>query len=203
MIKEVRRYFDKYSYKKFRESIRFLFEFKYPKLILLALSIVFAYYLFRNPVVVEKIASLHGLSYFGIFIAGLLFSFGFTAPFAFGFFLVIKPENIFLTALIGGFGAFLSDMIIFKTIKFSLMDEFLLLKKTTPLKKINKIIKKNFEWKIRNYILYFFAGLIIASPLPDEIGIAMLAGLTEIDQRKLGVISIIMNTIGIFILLLI
>ena len=83
------------------------------------------------------------------------------------------------------------------------MDEFLLLKRTTPLKKINKIIKTNFEWRIRNYILYFFVGLIIASPLPDELGIAMLAGLTEIDQRKLGAISIVMNTLGIFILLLI
>ncbi len=203
MIKEVRKYFDKYSYKKVRDTVRFIFEFKYPKLFLLMLSIILAYYLFRNPAVAAKIAPLHELSYLGIFLAGLLFSFGFTAPFAVGFFLVVNPDNIFLAALAGGFGAFLSDMIIFKTIKLSLMDEFLLLKRTTPLKKINKIIKTNFEWRIRNYILYFFVGLIIASPLPDELGIAMLAGLTEIDQRKLGAISIVMNTLGIFILLLI
>ena len=51
--------------------------------------------------------------------------------------------------------------------------------------------------------MYAVAGLIIASPLPDEAGIILLAGLTKIKASILAPISLAMNTLGILILLLI
>ena len=83
------------------------------------------------------------------------------------------------------------------------MDEFNRLENTTPMKQIRKELKKDFGKKIRNYILYFFAGIIIASPLPDELGVSMLAGLSDIKIKVLTTISFIMNSFGIFVVLLI
>ncbi len=178
-----------------------LFRFKYPKITALIISSILAYLIFKNASVQEFIIGLNNLSYIGIFIAGILFSFGFSVPFSIGFFLSIHPENIFLASIIGGIGALFSDLFIFKMIRLSFMDEFNKIKKTKLIKDTNDLFKKNINAKIRLYILYTFAGIIIASPLPDEIGVSMLAGLTTINIKKLSIISFIMNTIGIFAIL--
>lgn len=180
-----------------------LFRFRYPKLFILVLFSIFAYFLFNNDSMQNIVNNLGELSYFGVFIAGLFFSFGFTTPFAVGFFLTLQPENIFLAAIIGGSGALISDLLIFKLIKFSFMDEFKRLEKTKLIKKITKEFSSKPLAKIKNYLLYAAAGIVIASPLPDEVGVSMLAGLTSIRLHALAVISLIMNTIGIYIMLLI
>lgn len=179
-----------------------LFKFKYPKLCLLIFFIILAYYIFSNNLIQAQIDSLNNYTYLGIFIAGLLFSFGFTTPFAIGFFVTSEPSNLALAALIGGIGAMLADLVIFKTIKFSFMDEFDKIKHTQIMKSFIKLLKKDVPSKIRSYLLYTFAGIVIASPLPDELGMMMLAGLSHVKPYKLAIISFIFNTIGILILLL-
>ncbi len=174
----------------------------YPKLALLVISIIVAYYLFTLPTIKTFFENLGTLGYVGIFFAGLFFSFGFTAPFAIGIFATLNPENIALAALIGGFGALLSDLLIFRFIRFSFIDEFTRLQKIRPFRILSTSIKNNMAEKVRLYLLYALAGFIIASPLPDEVGISMLAGLTTIQMRKLAFISFIGNTCGIFTILL-
>jgi hypothetical protein len=180
-----------------------LFNFKYPKTFLLVLCIISAYYLFSSPLVSDKISNLGTLGYFGSFISGLLFSFGFTAPFAIGYFLQLNPSNIFLNCIIGGAGAVISDLLIFSIIRFSFMDEFKRIKKTKPIRYVNRLLELSFGHKIRNYLLYIFAGLVIASPLPDELGVTMLAGLSRIKPIYLSILSFILNSSGILIILLI
>ncbi|MBI2044077.1 hypothetical protein HYT24_01810 [Candidatus Pacearchaeota archaeon] len=141
------------------------------------------------------------MEYIGIFIAGLFFSFGFSAPFAVGFFLTIQPQNIWLATIIGGSGALIADLIIFKMIKFSFMDEFEKLERTKVMKEIIKDFSYKPLAKIKNYLLYAIVGIVISSPLPDEIGVSMLAGLTSIRIHILAIISFIMNSIGIYIML--
>ncbi|MEK6933600.1 MAG: hypothetical protein AABW75_01865 [Nanoarchaeota archaeon] len=179
-----------------------LFRFKYPKLLLLILIVIFTYILFTQPYFENSVSLIKNLGYFSILIAGILFSFGFTTPLAIGIFLSLNPENIFLAAILGGIGAMISDLIIFKIIKFSFINEFKLLEKTTPFRTILSLINKNIGHKIRIYFLYTVVGIIIASPLPDEIGVTMLAGLTSIKIKKLALISFVFNTLGILILLL-
>jgi len=179
-----------------------LFKFKYPKLALLFILIIVAYILFQNSGVSNSIAHLNQFSYVGGFISGILFSFGFSVPFAIGYFIVSNPSNIFLFALIGGLGASLGDLIIFKTIKFSFMDEFESLEKTKTFHKINLIAKKNISVHLRHYLTYILAGITIATPLPDEIGVTMLAGLTTIKPKVLALISLILHTIAIYLILI-
>ncbi len=132
-----------------------------------------------------------------------MFSFGFSAPFSVGLFLTMPVQNIYLAAAIGGFGAMLADITIFKIIKFSFMDEFNKLKKERFFVRTEKLIDKRLSVKVKYYLLYFLAGFFIASPLPDEFGVGMLAGLTKIRANVLAIISFALNTAGIFVLLLI
>jgi hypothetical protein len=180
-----------------------LFKFRYPKLMLLVVFSTVAYYIFSSPAVKNLVQNLDGFGYLGAFIAGMFFSFGFSTPFSIGFFIVSNPPNIYLASVIGGLGALIADLFIFKIIRFTFMDEFERLEKTAPIKKINYLLSTRFISKIKIYVLYVFAGIIIASPLPDELGVSMLAGLTRIKIHTLAIISFIMNSVGIFVILLI
>jgi len=55
--------------------------------------------------------------------------------------------------------------------------------------------------KIKAYMLYGVIGLLIASPLPDEIGVVLLAGLNHVKQKIFATASFILHIIGIFLLL--
>ena len=178
-----------------------LFGFKYPKLFLLALSIFLAYYLFSNPEISEWVGSLNRLNYLGMFIAGILFAFGFTAPFSIGFFLSINPQNIFLAAFIATLGSVFANLIIFKSIRFSFMDEFKEIEKTEAIQRIEKIIKNKKHSLIKHYLFYIFIGIFLATPLPDEIGVSMLAGLTKIKPINLVIISFILHALPILLLI--
>lgn len=182
---------------------RFMHNFHYPKITFLIILIFLAYYIFKNPIIHNFLSSLHGLSYLGIFLAGMLFAFGFTAPFAVGFFIVINPENIFLAGILGGFGALISDLIIFKFIRFSFTEEFKRLEHTKIIKKISNLIEHSLGHKLSAYLMYIFAGLIIASPLPDEAGVIILAGVTKIKPIIFAILSFILNSLGIMIILMI
>lgn len=178
-----------------------LFRFKYPKLLLLILSFILVYYLFKNSNISAWILSLEKIGYFGSLIAGCLISFGFSAVLGIGFFIALNPQNVILAAILGGLGAMIGDLIIFKSIKFSFMDEFKELEKTKAIRKIEEIVKKKKRVVIIHYLLYIFAGLFLATPLPDEIGVAMLAGLTTIKPVKLAIISFLVHSAAIFLIL--
>jgi hypothetical protein len=182
-------------------SRKSFFKISYPKITGLAIAIILAYLLFRNPDVSGFVSHLGYLSYFGSFLAGMLFSFGFTAPFAVGYFMTADHLVIWLMGLIGGMGAMVSDLLIFKFIKVSFSDEFDRMRKTEFVKNADRLVEKSIGKKIKMYLMYAIVGFLIASPLPDEAGIIVLAGLTEVKARVLSVISFILNTIGILIIL--
>jgi hypothetical protein len=177
-----------------------LFGIKYPKLIILILSIILSFIVFRNPTISGYIVSLGKLNSLGMFLGGMLSSFGFSAPFAIGFFIVSHPQNILLATVIGTSGAVISDVLIFKVIKISFLDEFEELERTKTLHKIKKIVDKNIALKIRHYLMYLFAGIMIVTPLPDEIGVSMIAGLTTIKQRVLGVASFALHFTALYLI---
>jgi hypothetical protein len=182
-----------------------LYKFKYPKLTLLILSIILAYVLFTNPNVESFISGIEKLGYFGTFIAGMLISFGFTAPFSVGYFITLNPENIIFNGFVGALGAMISNLIIFSLVKFSFKKEFLSLEKNMEkvkvVRRVENAFKNSFNGKIRHYLMYVFIGIFIASPLPDEIGDVLLAGFTKVKPLFLAIFSFILHFIGIVFLL--
>jgi len=177
------------------------FKLKYPKIISLGLVIIFAYILFSNLFIASYISKLHEFQYLSVFLFGMLFAFGFTAPFSVGYFLTYSSPNVLLAGIIAGIGAMISDLLIFKFIKFSFKDEFEMLKKEKATLSINQAMRKFLGERLRKGLLYVFAGMVIASPLPDEAGVTILAGLTNIKPTALAIIGFIFNTLGILILL--
>jgi len=185
------------------EKAKKFFSFKYPKLFILIILTLLAYYIFTQPFISGFIEFFDNLGYFGVLIAGILTGLGFAAPFGFGLIIKINPENILIASLLAGLGATIADLMIFKIIKLSFMDEFKRLEKTKLLKEIEHLVKKNRFVLVRHYLLYVFAGIILATPLPDEIGVSMLAGLTTIKPLKLAIIGFILHSLAIFLILLI
>ncbi len=178
---------------------------RYPRLLLLSCSFASAYVLyhlgyfdmFREPLSDHRYASA--------FLGGLLFSFGFTAPFGLAIFAEIGPSiNPVLGALLGGFGALLTDMCIFELARFSIfVDELHRLRESTLLRRLHALLHhKNVSERFRHYLLWSVAGLAIASPFPDEIGVTLLSGVADIDGRKFGVFCWALNTLGVLAVLL-
>ena len=87
--------------------------------------------------------------------------------------------------------------------KSQFMDEFKKLEKTKPLKGLIDLADKDLSMRFRHYLLYVVAGIVIASPLPDELGVSMLVGLSHIKPFSFALISFIMNSLGILVMLLI
>lgn len=175
-----------------------LHKLKYPKLILLVFTIFLAYFLFVKRDLLPFYDSLLYLGYFGALITGIFFAYGFTAAPATAVLLMISQNHsIILVSILAGFGAFLGDLIIFKLIKNSFSDELRKLSRERITRKINRVVPN----PIKKYVAPIFAGFIIASPLPDEIGVSLLAASKNISTNLFFIISYLLNTLGIFIIL--
>lgn len=171
---------------------------KYPKLFLLIITFIVAYFIFYERNIPFFHDVLISLGYFGTLIAGIFFAYGFTAaPATIFLILLAQNENIIVSALIGGIGAMIGDYLIFKLIRHSFHDEIEKLRNEKIIKHINQkspsIVKK--------YFLPVIAGFIIASPLPDEMGVALLATSKVISSRVFFIISFLLNTTGMFIII--
>ncbi|MEK6936423.1 MAG: hypothetical protein AABW67_06565 [Nanoarchaeota archaeon] len=182
-----------------------LFKYKYPKLTLLAISIILAYVLFTNEVVKNFLFGLDGFGYAGVFVAGMLFPLGFTTAFSVGFLVYLNPENIILSAFIGAIGVALANLLIFSFVKFSFENEFFILEerieRVKVIREAEKEFKKDVSKRIRHYLMYMFIGILIASPVPDEIADALLAGFTHVKPFFLAIFSFILSFIGLLFLL--
>ena len=175
---------------------------KHPKLVLLVLVIIFAYFIFSKPYVQEPLKNLGETSnYLATFVGGILFTFGFTTPIAIGIFLTLEPSNLLVAAIIGGLGAVLSDLVILRIIRKTYHAEFNDLKHASLIKRVRNLLHNKMSARFKHYLLYVVAGLVIALPIPDEIGVSMLAGFTHIKQTAFIILSFILHSIGILLFL--
>ena len=179
---------------------KLLSKIKYPKLLFLIFTFIIAYLIFTWRDFSPFHNFLFSLGYFGTFLAGMFFTSGFTAAPATAIMLILAQEqDILFTGFIAGFGALIGDLIIFTFIRYSLADE---IEKLSKEKSMNYLKNKNPN-ALKKYFVLALAGFIIASPLPDEIGVALLAGSKQISTKFFSVLSYILNTAGIFVILLI
>lgn len=173
---------------------------KYPKFLLLFITFIIAYLLFNSKDYGPFQDFIVGLGYSGTFVAGILFTYGFTSAPATAIFLILaEHQNIYLASFIGGFGALVGDLFIFSFIRQSFADE---IKKLTR-ERIVHYFSNRLPGIIKKYTLPVAAGIIIASPLPDEIGVSLLAASRIISTKIFALMSYTLNTAGIFAIYLI
>lgn len=179
-------------------------KFKYPKLLLLMLTIILALVFFYESTNYAPFNDfVISLKYLGTFLAGLFYSYGFTSNPATAILLILAQEqNILLATLIASIGTLLSDLLIFIFIKNSFIDEIEKLKKEKTIKYLQKKTKTIFGHYYK-YIIPTIAAILIASPLPTEIGITMMTSIKKISIKKFIIIAYILHTLGILTILLI
>jgi len=164
---------------------------------IIALSVVIAVILVRTDALVSLLTRTEELEFWGSFIAGIFFTSIFTtAPAIVTLGEIAQVYPIFLTALAGAAGAVVGDLIIFRFVKerFSehLMEVFGTQGGRKRLKHLLKI--RSFRW-----LTFLVGGFIIASPLPDELGVALL-GFSKMKISGFIAIAFIFNFIGILII---
>lgn len=171
--------------------------FKYPRLTILTIVIVLTFFIFSTQeITLANYLQIEGM--FGAFIAGLLYAFSFTAFISTALFInMAKSSDILLLGVIGGLGSVIADLIILKTARFSFNNEFKLLYKEPFFKRLSKPFPPLFLHTLKVII----ALVIIASPLPDEAGVTLLANGFLIPRPLFIALSFCLNTAGIFTIL--
>lgn len=104
----------------------------------------------------------------------------------------IPPLHI---ALVGGIGAVCGDLLIFRFVRSPLATYIVASASNKTMVRIGRIIAKSPFW----WIVPVMGAAIIASPLPDELGLIMM-GLSSIRLWAFLPISYAMNTLGIYLI---
>lgn len=175
-----------------------LYAAKYPKFLLFFITVLISYLVFSSRASLPFVNLTASLGYLGTFIAGIFFAYSYTAAPATALFLILaKEQNLIIAGLVGGLGALIGDLVIFSFITMSFKDEI----KKLASEKIVVYLDRNFPFRTKKYLIPIFAGLIIASPLPDELGIALLAVSQHISMKIFMLLSFALNTVGIYAIL--
>lgn len=173
----------------------YLQHWKYKHLAFFFISIIFVALLTQLELFHQTLIHLGNYGYIGAFIAGILFVSTYTVSIG-ALLLLILAEylNPIEIALIAGIGAVLGDYTIFSLIKDNLVDELTDIYKKFGGKHLSYLLHtRYFRWS-----LPVIGALIIASPLPDELGVGLM-GISRMKTYKFLILSFILNSIGIFI----
>lgn len=167
--------------------------FKYKYISLVLVGVIVAMILASNQPFQQFVHGLGTLEYVGALIAGLLFVSSFTIPAATVMIAILAADiHPFAIAFIGGLGAVIGDILIYKFVKDHLAEELIMLFG----KEGTSYVKSVFKSKYINWTLPIIGALVIASPLPDELGISLL-GLSKISPLKFVLISYASNFFGV------
>lgn len=169
---------------------------KYKNLTIFGFSLIIALILSRFEAFHTFLLNLGNFGYLGAFIAGALFVSTFTVATGAVILLVLaermSPIEI---GIIAGLGAVVGDFIIFRFIKNNLTQELTLIYNHID---GNHHLQKVLHSKYFSWTLPVIGAIIIASPLPDEIGVSLM-GITKMSTFHFLLISFVLNAIGIFL----
>jgi hypothetical protein len=157
---------------------------KYHNIILLAVGVVVAYYILAHSSLTEYIGSISGLGYVGSFISGILAAYGITAAPGYAAYLVMLSSGLEvpLLALAASAGAVTGNYFIFRFVRNNLMGDIVNLSRDLRIGPARLHLRVK-ESKLLKRILPLIAGLIFASPVPDEIAAALL-GAYHYDSKR-------------------
>ena len=160
---------------------------------IIILSIIIAVILIKTGALKSLLTSTQELKFIGSFVAGIFFVSVFTAaPSTVVLAEIAQSNSVFWVALFGGIGALVGDLINFRFIKDRLSQDFLHLIKKSKYERLISI----FQLKLFGWLIPFVGALIVASPLPDELGLTMM-GLSKMKTSLFIPLSFLLNFLGI------
>jgi len=158
----------------------------------IVLSVFVAIFITESGIINHVLASTES-HIIGSFIAGIFFTSIFTAvPATVVLVEIVGVNSVLVVALFGAVGALLGDLVIFRFVRDTLAENLM------------KFIKEGHHTKLRalfysrayRRFLPFVGALIIASPLPDEVGLVML-GAAGVKTRYFLILSFTLNFVGL------
>jgi len=193
-------------------------QWKYKSCMLLVISLVVAVFFLKSSLqsLVERLGTV---SYIGALIGGIFYSFSLTvAPSVAVLYSLGKKLNPFLIASVGASGAVLGDYLIFRFVRDNLAEEIKMLYEGINSKfyfkdsvfyhifpfsnlllspRFKLMLFKMRQSKTYSILIKILAGVIVASPLPNELGIALL-GAAKQKAKEFILYAYLLNFIGIF-----
>lgn len=165
-------------------------------ILIIAISVLIAVILAKTGAFKEILVLTKEIKLMGSFVAGIFFvSIFTTAPATVALAQISQSNSIILVSLLGGLGAMFGDLIIFRFAKNNLSGDLIYLSQKSGFKKFTAIFRtKFFRW-----VIPFIGALIVASPLPDELGLVLM-GVSKIKSSSFILISFLLNTTGILII---
>lgn len=164
----------------------------------IGVSIVGAVMLSQSGLIASFVDAVSGASIVASFVAGIFFtSFFTTAPAIVTLSQVASTTPLWIVVLFGALGAVCGDLIIFRFIRDHFIDHLQGIFKLhrSPGRRLSKILA--LRWT--RWILFLVAGLIIASPFPDELGLGLLS-MTGHKFSSFALISFMANAFGILVI---
>lgn len=145
----------------------------------------------------QLLSALGGLGYLGTFFTGIFFVSSFTVgPAAVILFHLSSVGPLWLVSLVAGVGAALGDVLIFRFLQDGVFKELAPLFTRVATSRLGAVLQSP-RWR---WALPVLGAIVIASPIPDEIGIALM-GLSAVRWWQFLPLTIFLNSIGIFIIL--
>lgn len=162
------------------------------------LSLIVFFLVADTPAAHVVIQHIGSYGYLGSVITGIFFVSTFTVvPASAVLFHLAEEYNPFLIAITAGFGSMLGDLILFRFVQDKLFAELAPLVKRIQDRPVLVLFKSSyFAW-----LTPVLGAIIIASPLPDEVGIGMM-GLSKISRWKFILLTFTLNTLGILAIVL-
>ncbi|MCR4280996.1 MAG: hypothetical protein NUV88_01540 [Candidatus Kaiserbacteria bacterium] len=160
-------------------------------------SILVAVILVKTEVLVNILTATQERELLGSFIAGMFFTSVFTtAPAIVALGEIANANSIVLTAVFGGMGAVVGDLIIFRFIRDRFGEHLMAL---IGHRKAGRKVSTLLHLRFFRWFTFVVGGLIIASPLPDELGISLL-GFSKMRMLWFIPLSFTFNSIGILLI---
>lgn len=164
---------------------------------IIALSIIVAIVLVQTGIVIKMLSLSNQSEFLGSFFVGLFFTSIFTtAPAIVTLGEMAQVHSPYTVALWGAMGAVVGDLVIFRFIK----DRFgAHLMELVTIRGTRKRLKTLLTRPVFRWVTFFIGGLILASPLPDELGIGLL-GFSKMRLSGFLLVSFVFNFFGIVLI---
>ena len=160
-------------------------------------SIIVAVILVKTQALTAVLMSTKEIGFLGSFVAGVLFTSVFTtAPAIVALAELAQANSLLHVALFGATGAMFGDLIIFRFVRDRLGEHLTAMIKHQI---AGNKIKFRHHLKLFRWATFVVGGIIIASPLPDEIGIGLL-GIAKMKMKWFIPLSFIFNLLGIWLI---
>ena len=163
--------------------------------LIIAASISIAVFIAKENLVAHFVSTV-GFVPIEAFIAGFFFTSLLTiTPAGIAFAEMAHVAPLMQIATWGAAGAVLGDLILFLFVRDAISQDLMTMLRGSWIRKLKALFKSPFlSWAVP-----VAGALAIASPLPDEVGLAML-GLSKTDLRFLIPVSYAMNFLGILLI---